>query len=355
MAGGSSRSAFNVAFATDNNIADVTAKATSQTICTSLLGTSAGLAVASWIGQSAELALLWYGGFAAVHLWSGYHSARSVPLSTLNPSRLMLLAQRSLSGTVTTTGCSGGDGGAPLERTRKGALTVEKVRGMTALPTPAELAQHDIVMPLFLLSSMASSESPQAHCASSSSSIDIIAAVDNNGDTNNGDDSHHHGNNIALKKSPTTIQETHVVDILKMLRIGTPLDTLFLTHHVPTSVVEGFKEQATVYLEHDKKYILLCKPEMNEKRELLRRKQEYHLLLHEDATAHDIISSFLHIIIVHNDMTAASQQHSLSAAQQSALKQADEHLPIFLDLLHDAGWDASKNVVIESKRQRARW
>jgi hypothetical protein len=37
-----SRSAFNVAFAADNNIADITAKATSQTICTSMAGTAAG-------------------------------------------------------------------------------------------------------------------------------------------------------------------------------------------------------------------------------------------------------------------------------------------------------------------------
>lgn len=42
MSGGSSRSAFNVAFAADNNIADLTAKATSQTICTSMAGTAAG-------------------------------------------------------------------------------------------------------------------------------------------------------------------------------------------------------------------------------------------------------------------------------------------------------------------------
>lgn len=42
MAGGSTRTAFHVAFARDNNIADITAKATSQTIATSLLGTTAG-------------------------------------------------------------------------------------------------------------------------------------------------------------------------------------------------------------------------------------------------------------------------------------------------------------------------
>ena len=42
MAGGSTRSSFNVAFAQNHNIGDVTAKATSQTICTSIFGTAAG-------------------------------------------------------------------------------------------------------------------------------------------------------------------------------------------------------------------------------------------------------------------------------------------------------------------------
>jgi hypothetical protein len=50
MAGGSTRSAFNVSFSRHGNIADVTAKATSQTICTSLLGNFAGVALASIIG-----------------------------------------------------------------------------------------------------------------------------------------------------------------------------------------------------------------------------------------------------------------------------------------------------------------
>lgn len=52
MAGGSTRSAFNVAFSRHGNIADITAKATSQTICTSLLGNFAGVALASYIGYA---------------------------------------------------------------------------------------------------------------------------------------------------------------------------------------------------------------------------------------------------------------------------------------------------------------
>ena len=42
MASGSTRSVFNLTFAKDNNIADITAKATSQWIFSSLIGTAAG-------------------------------------------------------------------------------------------------------------------------------------------------------------------------------------------------------------------------------------------------------------------------------------------------------------------------
>ena len=121
MAGGSSRSAFNVAFATDHNIADVTAKATSQTICTSLLGTSVGLGLAAAVGQGAGAAFACYAALAAVHLWSGYKSVQCVPLTTLNPSRLEILAQATIA--------QGGGSGSALQ-----------------LPTPAELAGQDAVL-----------------------------------------------------------------------------------------------------------------------------------------------------------------------------------------------------------------
>ena len=93
MAGGSARSAFNVAFAIDRNIADCTAKATSQTICTSLIGTALGMGIASSIGQSMVGAVGWGSALAAVHLWTSIESAHSVPLATLNPSRLQLLVE----------------------------------------------------------------------------------------------------------------------------------------------------------------------------------------------------------------------------------------------------------------------
>jgi Vitamin B6 photo-protection and homoeostasis len=123
MAGGSSRSAFNVSFAKDRNIADITAKATSQTICTSLIGTAAGMAIAASIEQSVGLCFGFYSALAAVHMYTAVESARSVPLNTLNPSRLKKLAAMVVG-----------------FEDRKRLLPL-------LLPTPSELAVEDRIFP----------------------------------------------------------------------------------------------------------------------------------------------------------------------------------------------------------------
>ena len=92
MCGGSTRSAFNVAFARANNVADITAKATSQTISSFLAGNSVGMAAAAAAGQDLMTAYAAFAAFAATHMYSGWRSARLVPLQTLNPVRLQILA-----------------------------------------------------------------------------------------------------------------------------------------------------------------------------------------------------------------------------------------------------------------------
>lgn len=68
MAGGSTRAAFNVSFQQDSNIGDITAKATSQTICTSMAGTAAGMALAGGVGQDVWLACAASAALASVHM-----------------------------------------------------------------------------------------------------------------------------------------------------------------------------------------------------------------------------------------------------------------------------------------------
>jgi hypothetical protein len=145
MAGGSSRSAFNVAFAFDRNIGDVTAKATSQTICTSLLGTSLGVGLAAAVGQSPGAALGCYAALAATHMWSGYQSARSVPLATLNPSRAAALAERHAARAARAAHGQRRCPGPQLAGTQQQQADGQRF-GRPAplpLPTPAELAPHD--------------------------------------------------------------------------------------------------------------------------------------------------------------------------------------------------------------------
>jgi len=93
MAGGATRSSFNVSFAQRGNIADITAKATSQTIFVSLLGTWVGLGLAAYIQQQVALAGAVCASFSILHIYSSYKSARNAPLRSLNPSRVKQLAQ----------------------------------------------------------------------------------------------------------------------------------------------------------------------------------------------------------------------------------------------------------------------
>eukprot|EP00890_Picochlorum_soloecismus_P005142 jgi/Picsp_1/5629/NSC_02988-R1_duf647 family protein len=113
MAGGATRSSFNVSFSQRGNIADITAKATSQTIFVSLLGTWVGLGLAAYIQQQVAFAGAVCVSFSLLHMYSSYKSARKVPLRSLNPSRVKVLAQhlaQSKSALPTPEDCSVLDG-----------------------------------------------------------------------------------------------------------------------------------------------------------------------------------------------------------------------------------------------------
>lgn len=96
MAGSSTRAAFNISFAKGENIADITAKSTSQYICTSIMGSVAGIAISSQVGSDATAALVVSGALAAANAFITFATIRSVPLSNLNPTRMQLLADHYL-------------------------------------------------------------------------------------------------------------------------------------------------------------------------------------------------------------------------------------------------------------------
>ncbi|GIL58859.1 hypothetical protein Vafri_13826 [Volvox africanus] len=91
MAAGSTRSVFHLSFARDNNIADVTAKGTSQYIFASLVGTAGGAVMCAAVGQSWAAAASCFGLLAAATIGSAYMAVQAIPLSTLNATRLQLL------------------------------------------------------------------------------------------------------------------------------------------------------------------------------------------------------------------------------------------------------------------------
>ncbi|KNC78881.1 hypothetical protein SARC_08705 [Sphaeroforma arctica JP610] len=163
MAGGSTRSAFNVSFARANNIADITAKATAQTITASLFDSRAmvtrrrttqygyllvlkqlillniasevslsfinsgnliGVYLCSQIGQSLQYAVAACAITSCVHLGAAYWCVRNIPLSTLNPSRLQLLTDRFLD-------------------YRRSRMTSAPENHDKALPNPTDLALED--------------------------------------------------------------------------------------------------------------------------------------------------------------------------------------------------------------------
>jgi hypothetical protein len=112
MAGGATRSSFNVSFAQRGNIADITAKATSQTIFVTLLGTWVGLGLAACIEQQVAFAGAACASLSLLHMYSSYKSARNAPLRSLNPSRVKLLAlhwAQNRSAPPTPEECSGLD------------------------------------------------------------------------------------------------------------------------------------------------------------------------------------------------------------------------------------------------------
>ena len=69
MCAGSTRSAFNVCWAQKNNIADITAKATSQTILFCLTANLAGAGLVYYVGQDAFFAFSAFGKFMGYWLW----------------------------------------------------------------------------------------------------------------------------------------------------------------------------------------------------------------------------------------------------------------------------------------------
>ncbi|TYZ66731.1 hypothetical protein PybrP1_007165, partial [[Pythium] brassicae (nom. inval.)] len=92
LSASATRAGFHNSFALRENLADVTAKAGSQSIASSILGTGLGIGLSHVTGASTAHVLCAFGALSAVHLVSIYRSLSCVSLRTLNCQRLHLVA-----------------------------------------------------------------------------------------------------------------------------------------------------------------------------------------------------------------------------------------------------------------------
>ena len=87
------RAAILKSFARANNVGDVSAKANSQEVAASLLGTLVGIVIASFTGDNMRIGMLWYVVSVLLCGIATYRSLTQLELPTLNWQRTYLLAR----------------------------------------------------------------------------------------------------------------------------------------------------------------------------------------------------------------------------------------------------------------------
>lgn len=88
LAASASRAAIHKTFATHENLADVTAKSGSQSILSSMLGTSLGVSLAAMLGTNHTHCVLAFLACSSISLMATYRSMQAVTLTTLSLKRL---------------------------------------------------------------------------------------------------------------------------------------------------------------------------------------------------------------------------------------------------------------------------
>ncbi|TFJ80709.1 hypothetical protein NSK_007886 [Nannochloropsis salina CCMP1776] len=94
LSASASRAAIHNSFAKRENLADITAKAGSQFIVTSILGTGLGIALSTALGSSWMALAPICAGLSFIHISCNYLSLRHVCLNTLNAERAEMVLDR---------------------------------------------------------------------------------------------------------------------------------------------------------------------------------------------------------------------------------------------------------------------
>ncbi|KAL4428447.1 hypothetical protein ABPG75_002536 [Micractinium tetrahymenae] len=357
MAGGSTKSVFKVSFAADNNFGDISAKATSQTIFSSVLGTAAGVTLASQLEQSVGLALYCYAALASLHMYTGYQAVRCVPIATLNPSRLELLVQQY------------------LEQLQEGQQAPQQAAGQQQPQQgqQAQQSQHHIKWsPGHAAPSEAWPAGGQQQQPAASSFSDSTGAA-----------------GAAAVRLPTPAELAAVDPVFHRpwVCVGTPLQQLVRLHgsrlgqllHQQVGQQSAEQQRQEVQQgEGQPEAAAAAGDPPQQLHMLVPCGGSMHLLLHEQATAADSILGFLHAFVLQHG-TSGSMSSGAARCGQSApaapaaggssegdgpcasaeqlrgsLAEARRLLPGLLASLEAAGWDNAK-VVLEAKRRRVTW
>ncbi|CAK4078020.1 unnamed protein product [Aphanomyces euteiches] len=91
LSASATRAGFHYSFAQRENLADITAKAGSQSIASSIAGTALGIAISPIVGTSTVHVAAAFGVLSCLNLFSIYKSLSVVALRTLNQQRLHLI------------------------------------------------------------------------------------------------------------------------------------------------------------------------------------------------------------------------------------------------------------------------
>jgi hypothetical protein len=103
LSASATRAAIHRSFALKENLADITAKSGSQSVTTSLLGTTLGVAISPFVGSSTENVLAAFVCCSFIHLSANYIALKQVVIDTLNPQRMdLILKEYLVSGKILT-------------------------------------------------------------------------------------------------------------------------------------------------------------------------------------------------------------------------------------------------------------
>jgi hypothetical protein len=312
MASSSTRSVFNLSFS-KNNLADVTAKSTSQWILSSLIGAGIGIGCAQYIGQDIVLGSLAYGVLSIFTLGSSWMAVKSIPVSSINATRLSILCDiflakisaaeenklRRWNHRRSSLQHSSMDESEPMEEDQfeKIECSLDRIDSSEmhdSIPTPVEMAEIDPPLPsLWHYLSLGSRSKSELPIVVGTSVSDIV---------------------------------NQDADLLVVL-----LTTYRFSKYIAVPTVGGGTASGV------------------------------HIVLHEAAENREIIQAFLQASLLrekrrgHHHGDKPENLVDLRIALQDSLLAAERVTTPFLYALREAGWSDQVLVEIVSTKRRARW